>query len=122
MTSTVSSGRLQSVDLIPGLAVTVLGGGRAGATAGLVLRALGAQVSTVDASWRDVDIAGLDGDAVVVCDVVTEGAEADYLGRGSDPQARRLGDGVRLRPGRPPGWPAGFGSPLRCRGRCASGR
>jgi crotonobetainyl-CoA:carnitine CoA-transferase CaiB-like acyl-CoA transferase len=79
MTATVPSGRLQSVDLVPGLAVTVLGGGPAGATAGRVLQALGAQVSTIDASWRDVDTAGLDGDAVVVCDVVAEGAEADYL-------------------------------------------
>jgi crotonobetainyl-CoA:carnitine CoA-transferase CaiB-like acyl-CoA transferase len=79
MTSTVPSGRLQSIDLVPGLAVSVLGRGRAGATAGRVLRALGAEVSTLDASWRDVDVSGLDDGAVVVCDVVAEGASGDYL-------------------------------------------
>ncbi len=73
------TGRPQSVGLFPGLAVTVVGRGPAAVTAKDVLHTVGAKVSTIAARWRDADVGRLDAGGVVVCDVVGEGVDGEYL-------------------------------------------
>jgi crotonobetainyl-CoA:carnitine CoA-transferase CaiB-like acyl-CoA transferase len=71
-------GRLDSIGLLGGTRVTVLGRGLAAATAAEILRVVGAEVTRLEVGAYEVDLGGLAGEALVVCDIVEEGATAGY--------------------------------------------
>ena len=79
MTRIEPSRRLESIGLLPGTPVTVVGRGQVTETAAEILRVVGAAVTVVDSSISEVDLAGLAGAALVVCDIVEDGATPEYV-------------------------------------------
>ena len=79
MTRVEPSRRLESIGLLPGTPVTVVGRGQVTETAAEILRVVGAAVTVVDSSVSEVDLAGLAGAALVVCDIVEDGATPEYV-------------------------------------------
>ena len=79
MTRVEPSRRLESIGLLPGTPVTVVGRGQVAQTAAEILRVVGAEVTVVDSSVSDGDLAGLAGATLVVCDIVEDGATPEYV-------------------------------------------
>jgi crotonobetainyl-CoA:carnitine CoA-transferase CaiB-like acyl-CoA transferase len=71
--------RLDSIRLLPGAPVTVVGRGQAALTAAEIFRVVGATVTAVDSSVYDSDVDSLADHETVVCDIVDEGALPSYL-------------------------------------------
>ena len=79
MTRIEPSGRLDWIGLLGGAPVTVLGRGQAAGMAAEVLRVVGAGVTRLAVGAYEVDLGGLAGEALVVCDIVEEGASPGYV-------------------------------------------
>ena len=115
MTRIEPSGRLDSIGLLGGTPVTVLGRGQAAEMAAEILRVVGAGVTRPAVGAYEVDLGGLAGEPLVVCDIVEEGASAGVCGGGGGPVGWGVGNGVGVWVGRPEGWREGLGPGVRGR-------
>jgi crotonobetainyl-CoA:carnitine CoA-transferase CaiB-like acyl-CoA transferase len=70
---------LQSIRLLPGTPITVLGRGQVAATAAEILEVVGAAVTANHARVGEIDVATLADEALVICDIVEDGASAEYV-------------------------------------------